>query len=224
MENNDKFIVLSHSLIRNKLMTMQEKIIYMEILNLSSTEKGCFASNSHFEVSFGITKKSVSNTINSLVRKGLIISKISDRNHKRILSIKNGGVSIKDGQVSIKSGESKDNKTYNKTFNKLRGIILKFDYSEKLNIELIKFLDYRKSKKKPITTELEIETFLKKLNRLADNDKDKIEILENSIANGWQGIFKLNGDKSGKFRANGEEASTAIQGKSRKERLLGCGN
>jgi len=100
----DKFISLSHSMIRRKDLTMQEKIVYLEILNLSSLEKGCIATNRHFEVSFGISKKSVSNTISSLVAKGFITSKLSDRNNTRVLSIKDGGVSIKDGGVSIKDG------------------------------------------------------------------------------------------------------------------------
>ena len=106
----DKFIVLTHEMIRDESMTMQEKIIYMEILNLSSLEKGCIASNSHFEKCFGISKKSVSNTISSLIKKDLITSELRDRNHTRILS-------IKDGQVSIKDGETKENKTSNKKNN-----------------------------------------------------------------------------------------------------------
>jgi len=114
----DKFIVLNHSMIRRKDLTMQEKIIYLEILNLSSLDKGCIASNNHFEKSFGISKKSVSNTISSLVKKGFIESKLTDRNHTRLLSIKSGQASIKSGQASIKSGESKENITSNKTINK----------------------------------------------------------------------------------------------------------
>lgn len=113
----DKFIPLTHSMIRRKDMTMQEKIIYLEILNLSSLDKGCIASNNHFEKCFGMPKKSVSNTISSLIKKGFIESELKDRNHTRILSIKNGQESIKDGQLSIKSGETKENKTINKTKN-----------------------------------------------------------------------------------------------------------
>ena len=122
----DKFIMLSHSMIRDKNLTMQEKIFLMEIVNLTSTEVGCVASNEHFEKCFGVSKKSASNTINSLVKKGYIDSKISDRNHKRILSIKDGGVSTKDG-------ESKDNitpnRTLNRTFNKKNNTKKDFSFS-----------------------------------------------------------------------------------------------
>jgi len=113
----DKYVILTHSFIRNKQLTMQEKIFYMEILNLSSTDHGCFASNNHFEKSFGVSKKSASNTISSLVKKGVISVDISNRNHKRLLSIKDGQVSIKDGQPSTKSGETIDNNTTNNTYN-----------------------------------------------------------------------------------------------------------
>lgn len=123
----EKFIVLTHDMIRDNSLTMQEKIVYLEIVNLSSLDKGCIASNNHFEQCFGISKKSVSNTISSLIKKGLVESKITDRNHTRILSIKDGGVSTKNGQVSIKDGETKENKTNNKS-------------------EFDKFIDFLKSK------------------------------------------------------------------------------
>lgn len=111
----EKYIVLTHEMIRRTDMTMQEKIIFTEILNLSSLDKGCIASNKHFEVSFGISKKSVSNTISSLIKKGFIESKLSDRNMTRILSIKNGHYPQKMDRVSTKNGESKENNTINNT-------------------------------------------------------------------------------------------------------------
>jgi hypothetical protein len=48
----------------------------------------------------------------------------------------------------------------------------------------------RKSIKKPIT-ERALELMLAKLDKLANNDQSKIEILNQSIMNSWQGIFPL---------------------------------
>ncbi len=157
----DKFIVLTHEMIRDDSMTMQEKIIYLEILNLSSLDKGCIASNSHFEKCFGISKKSVSNTISSLVQKGFIEVDLKDRNHTRTLSIKNGQVSIKNGQVSIKNGETKENKTDNKTIevNPLTfGEFTKYDFQLKKQVSFDKL-----SKEYLSKLEIEIDDHNEKL-------------------------------------------------------------
>ena len=125
----NKFITLPTDFICDTSTTLREKIIIAEIHNLSSLEKGCVASNKHFEILLNIPTKSVSNAISNLVKKSILEIKISDRNHTRIikiidksildlLSTKSGGVSTKSGGVSTKSGESKENNTINNTVNK----------------------------------------------------------------------------------------------------------
>ena len=193
----DKFIVLTHAMIRDESMTMQEKIIYMEILNLSSLEKGCIASNSHFEKCFGISKKSVSNTIANLVKKELIESRLYDRNHTRILSIKDGQVSIKDGQVSIKDGETKENKTINKTKNISIDIVSSF-FNENKEIQkddksinyLSDFVTYRKKIKKPIKTTANLKLYYNKLKELHIDGFDIDKCIEEMKTREWQMIDK----------------------------------
>jgi hypothetical protein len=113
---------------------MRDKLILTEIYNLSSLEKGCIASNKHFEILLGFSTKSVSNAISDLVKRGILEIKLSDRNNTRIikiidnstldlLSTKSGGVSTKSGGVSTKSGESKENNTINNTVNKYKGFL-----------------------------------------------------------------------------------------------------
>ena len=113
-----KGIWIPVEILRDHSLTMQEKLILMEIHQLTELDNNqCYASNEHFSKMLDISKKSVSNTISNLVKKGRIGVELSDRNHKRLLSIKDGHLSIKDGHLSIKDGESKDNKTINKTIN-----------------------------------------------------------------------------------------------------------
>ena len=52
------------------------------------------------------------------------------------------------------------------------------------------FIKMRNKIKKPLTEKAE-ELILKKLNKLTDNENDKISILEQSIENSWQGVFPL---------------------------------
>ena len=52
------------------------------------------------------------------------------------------------------------------------------------------FIKMRNKIKKPLTEKAK-ELILKKLNKLTDNENDKILILEQSIENSWQGVFPL---------------------------------
>ena len=56
------------------------------------------------------------------------------------------------------------------------------------------FAEMRKSIKKPLTKRA-IKILEKKLDRLAKTDQEKIEILEQSILNCWQGVFPLVDDR-----------------------------
>lgn len=62
-------------------------------------------------------------------------------------------------------------------------------------VEAIKdFIKMRKTIKKPIT-DRGLKMILNKLDQYGDNDLEKIEILENSIVNCWQGVFELKNKK-----------------------------
>lgn len=63
-------------------------------------------------------------------------------------------------------------------------------------VEAIKdFIKMRKTIKKPIT-DRGLKMILNKLDQYGDNDLEKIEILENSIMNCWQGVFELKNKKA----------------------------
>lgn len=59
-----------------------------------------------------------------------------------------------------------------------------------LNKAIIDFIDYRKGIKKPMT-ENAVSLLISKLNKLSGSIPEQIEILNQSIVNGWQGIFPL---------------------------------
>jgi len=123
----NKFITMTTDFIRCDKTSMREKLILTEIYNLSSLEKGCIASNKHFEILLGFSTKSVSNAISDLVKRGILEIKLSDRNNTRIIKIIDNStldlLSTKSGGVSTKSGESKENNTINNTVNKYKGFL-----------------------------------------------------------------------------------------------------
>lgn len=71
-------------------------------------------------------------------------------------------------------------------------------FSSPLNKTINDFREFRKSIKKPLTEHAE-KILRKNLEKFAgDNEQEKIEILEQSIMNGWQGVFELKKDKLSK--------------------------
>lgn len=71
------------------------------------------------------------------------------------------------------------------------------------------FIEFRKKIKKPMT-EKAISLLLGNLDKLASNDSEKIAVLEQSILNGWQGIFALKGGASN--AVNGRRNQEVVSG------------
>jgi len=121
------------------------------------------------------------------------------RSENRLKGIENKKVKqLKKKKISYDNHMENENENINDNI-----IINKSD----LEIKLIEFYNFRKELKKPIV-ESSKEQFLQKLKTLSNNNESNaIKILNQSIANGWQGIFEIktieNGNKSAKL--NGEQ-------------------
>ena len=72
-------------------------------------------------------------------------------------------------------------------------LIEEYTNNTELKNTLIEFVKHRKSLKAPMTTRA-LKQLMNKLNSLATNDFTKIEILNESILNGWKGVFPLKND------------------------------
>ena len=77
-------------------------------------------------------------------------------------------------------------------------LIREYTQNEQLQDALVAFVQFRKDIKKPMSAGA-VKLLTGKLDKLADTDRDKIEILNNSIVNGWTGIYAMKGDKDGKI-------------------------
>lgn len=78
------------------------------------------------------------------------------------------------------------------------------------------FIEMRKAIKKPLTDNA-LKLIFGKLNKLADNDETKTEILNQSIMNGWQGVFELRNSVGGaengsNKKYNGDDYAGTIWG------------
>lgn len=82
---------------------------------------------------------------------------------------------------------------------------------ENLNLAILSFIDFRKGIKKPMTDHA-VGLLIKKLNGMTTDVSEQIEILNQSIINGWQGIFPLKGsDSNAGKNQNGRLSNTSSE-------------
>ena len=67
---------------------------------------------------------------------------------------------------------------------------VRYSENDKLDKAIHDYIEHRKKVKSPMTDHA-VELMINKLDSWTDNDEDKIKILEQSIFNGWKGIFPL---------------------------------
>lgn len=80
-----------------------------------------------------------------------------------------------------------------------------------LNAAILSFVEFRKKIKKPMTDRA-IELLIGKLEKLTDSTPEQIEILNQSILNGWTGIFPLKKGAESNGRNTERASETAEYG------------
>ena len=100
----------------------------------------------------------------------------------------------KEQQRNNKGTTKEQQRNTNKNVKNVKNVkeIIYSDVPE-LNEAIIAFIDYRKGIKKPMSDRA-ITLLLGKLNKMSNSVQEQIEILNQSILNGWQGIFPLKSD------------------------------
>ena len=217
MDSNNGWIKLHRKLLDNPVVMKDSDHLAVWIyllLNASHTEYPVLFGGKKISLKAGqlITgRKSIASTLGiseSKVRRILDLFEI-DQQIDRQRSNKNSLVSILnwdkyqifdqqiDQQATNKRPTSDQQVTTNKNNKNIKNIkeckeIIYSDVPE-LNETIIAFIDYRKSIKKPMSDRA-ITLLLGKLNKMSNSVQEQIEILNQSILNGWQGIFPLKSD------------------------------
>ena len=217
MDSNNGWIKLHRKLLDNPVVMKDSDHLAVWIyllLNASHTEYPVLFGGKKISLKAGqiITgRKSIASTLGiseSKVRRILDLFEI-DQQIDRQRSNKNSLVSILnwdkyqifdqqiDQQATNKRPTTDQQVTTNKNNKNIKNIkeckeIIYSDVPE-LNETIIAFIDYRKSIKKPMSDRA-ITLLLGKLNKMSNSVQEQIEILNQSILNGWQGIFPLKSD------------------------------
>ncbi len=193
----------------DKDLTPNAKLLYAEITSLCNMNGTCNASTEYFCKLYQVSKASVQNCLKILEDKGFIgIEVVYKKGSKEILTryIKILDYPSKEILTTPSKEILIDNITSNKLLDKNINLTDSNNItptplkSEKENLDFIQdelkpvyqeWLKYRKEIKKPLK-ETSIKANYNQLLRLANNDIDTAKaIINQSIANGWQGLFEI---------------------------------
>lgn len=182
-------------------LTALDKVIFVEIDSLDDGETGCYASNQYLAEFCQCSVTKVSNAIAKLTELGYIETASFD-GRKRILksrltkNVRQTNEKFKADEQKVK-GSLNNNIANNKVDYidkekpKTVGTLINgYTDNEDLQKALMDFAKMRKTIKKPLTQRA-MELLFDKLDKLATDDNTKIEILNQSIMNNWQGVFEL---------------------------------
>ena len=114
-------------------------------------------------------------------------------------------------EKNIEIEKEKNNNKKEKRKTEIDDLIESYTDNKELTDTLYEFIKFRKGIKKPMTTQA-VKLMLNKLNKLSNNDSIKIEILNQSILNGWTGIFELKNGYNRNTTNNNNCNSTETKG------------
>jgi hypothetical protein len=130
-----------------------------------------------------------------------------------------GGTDLKPEQnnPSTKDNPSTKNPIKKKKETDFDIIINSYTNNEELRNNIYEFIKMRKGIKAAITT-TGLKRILSQLNKLANNDSEKMQILDKSIMNSWRGIFALKGDEINNGQYPGSNSKQKYNGNDRADK------
>ena len=233
----------------NEDLSLQEKALLADIDSFCSRYESCYASNEHFAKFIGVSTRRIKDIIKGLEDKKLIEREIVYKQgtkeiQKRLLRLPypsgrnlHGGGAEKfptpreekfptPGEENCPESNtciSNTNKSNTTEYKIKRARTREADCSPELAEALKAFAEHRKKLRKPMTDYAK-KLLLGKLSKLAKTEQEQIAILNQSIENGWQGVFPL--DRGNNQRQNGQSAAdmaARVQQKLRDRGLLNDG-
>jgi len=126
---------------------------------------------------------------------------------ENLVATKSQPLKKKDNKVNNEKNEKNDNNVNNKNLPNVvfdsKTIISSYTQNQDLVAAIEDFIEMRKTIKRPLATQRALNGILNKLTAFGKTDDQKIQILDNSIMNSWQGIFELKCDiKTGNEKSN----------------------
>lgn len=189
MEKPNYYSIIPAEVRYDKNLTPNAKLLYGEITALTNKEGYCWASNNYFAELYNVSKTSISAWVSQLKEKGYIdielIYQGKEIKQRKITLYKKSLIPIQENlNTPIQENFKENNTSINNTLNIYKGM------SKKVEEVFKEYVEHRKKLKAPMT-DLAIAKAISKLNQMYDNEKDQIECIEQSIINGWKGLFEI---------------------------------
>ena len=197
---------ITNELINYEGLKANSKILLLVLMTHRNREKGyAYPSQSTLIKKTGLSKNTLLKCLDELEKEGYIKRfKEKGENNKYHIDINfinsKVGTSIKNdtgGSIKINTLKVRDISNKKEKENKKSNIdkIIEAYTKNDLLVEAIRdFIKMRSTIKKPLTDRA-LKGILNKLDNIANDDLEKVEILENSIMNCWQGVFELKNKK-----------------------------
>ena len=213
-ERPNYFAVIPADVRYDKTLSASEKLFYAEIVALTHKDGRCWASRRYFADLYGVDERTISRWTTKLAERGYIEVRVIRNAQKAILrrnialkvfhtpSDKNVPTygqkcpypSDKNVAENNTSNNNKVSKVNARPVENFDSIIESATESSELREALIEFVKFRKLIKKPMTNKA-LELIIGKLNKIATTDRERVEILNQSIERGWAGVFALKSDE-----------------------------
>lgn len=213
-ERPNYYAVIPADVRYDKTLSASEKLFYAEIVALTHKDGRCWASRRYFADLYGVDERTISRWTTKLAERGYIEVRVIRNAQKAILrrnialkvfhtpSDKNVPTygqkcpypSDKNVAENNTSNNNKVSKVNTRPVENFDSIIESATESSELREALIEFVKFRKLIKKPMTNKA-LELIIGKLNKIATTDRERVEILNQSIERGWAGVFALKSDE-----------------------------
>lgn len=244
--NRDNYIALQGWMLTDLGLKGNELIIYACIYGFSQAEDQVFSGSLQYLADWtNSTKQSVTKCLKSLVEKGYLIKadkvingvKFCEYHTTKFNGVYNyvvqgmqqsciGGmqqsctnnldIDTLEDTIEDKDSKKGSNKKSSESFD---SIIDGYTDNLELRGALIEFIKMRQKNRKPLT-EYALNLLTKKLDKLADSAEVKIDILNQSIVNGWQDVYALKNQARKEVNANAKHVGTGSEyGKQNKDGL-----
>jgi len=183
---------------KDKNLSWNEKILFLEIDSYTSNEKDCFISNEYISNLLGVNITNASKTLSSLIEKGYVVKTRFDGRRRFIKSALSYSTTLNcqkqqpynGGQELINNNNITNTNTNNKENKKKDELDLSIVAPQMRNV-VETWLSYKKEKGQSYKP-TGFKTFYKKLCELSGNNSQvAMAIIEQSMQNNYAGIFPL---------------------------------
>ena len=136
------------------------------------------------------------------------MEKIREQNRIRKQKQRAKAALLEPGHVTSRDSHATDKEEDKDKEKKKKKEIKTYSDDADLNRSILAFMEFRKSIKKPMTDHA-VDLLISKLNGMTSYIPEQIEIINQSIVNGWQGVFPLKNEQAQTVRQGYQKQTKA---------------